>query len=71
MDRAAVQDWLDRYVAAWQSYDRAAIGEFPGAQTLIGHRQLADFWLGLRSSFPSAVFTRRSAPSELTSVTMS
>jgi ketosteroid isomerase-like protein len=27
MDRAAVQDWLDRYVAAWQSYDRAAIGD--------------------------------------------
>ena len=27
MDRAAVQDWLDRYVAAWRSYDRNAIGD--------------------------------------------
>lgn len=44
------------FAHALSAYDRAAIGEFPGAQTLIGHRQLADFWLGLRSSFPSAVF---------------
>ena len=27
IDRAHVQDWLDRYVAAWKSYDRAAIGD--------------------------------------------
>ena len=27
IDRASVQDWLDRYVAAWKSYDPAAIGE--------------------------------------------
>lgn len=27
MDRAAVQAWLDRYVAAWRSYDPAAIGD--------------------------------------------
>jgi SnoaL-like protein len=27
VDRAHVQDWLDRYVAAWKSYDPAAIGE--------------------------------------------
>src|SRR3712207_7733197 len=27
MDREGVQDWLDRYVAAWQSYDEAASGE--------------------------------------------
>jgi ketosteroid isomerase-like protein len=25
MDRSGVQDWLDRYVAAWKSYDTAAI----------------------------------------------
>jgi ketosteroid isomerase-like protein len=25
MDRSAVQAWLDRYVAAWKSYDRAQI----------------------------------------------
>jgi len=27
IDRAKVQDWLDRYVAAWKSYDPAAIGD--------------------------------------------
>lgn len=26
MDRATVQDWLDRYVAAWKSYDPQLIG---------------------------------------------
>ncbi len=31
MDRAAVQDWLDRYVAAWESFDPPAIGELFGA----------------------------------------
>lgn len=25
IDRAHVQDWLDRYLAAWKSYDRAEI----------------------------------------------
>ncbi len=27
MDRAKVQGWLDRYVAAWKSYDREEIAE--------------------------------------------
>ena len=27
MTREAVQDWLDRYVDAWRSYDAEAIGE--------------------------------------------
>ena len=27
IDRAHVQDWLDRYVAAWRSYDAVTIGE--------------------------------------------
>ncbi len=27
MDRRGFQDWLDRYVAAWKSYDRDAIAE--------------------------------------------
>ena len=26
MDRSSVQDWLDRYSAAWESYDEEAIG---------------------------------------------
>jgi ketosteroid isomerase-like protein len=25
MDRSGVQDWLERYIAAWRSYDQAAI----------------------------------------------
>jgi ketosteroid isomerase-like protein len=27
MDRAGFQEWLDRYVAAWKSYDATDIGE--------------------------------------------
>lgn len=38
------------------SYDRAAIGHYQGARTVIGRDGIADFWLGLRSSFPSARF---------------
>lgn len=30
MDRAAFQDWLDRYIEAWRSGDRAAIGQLFG-----------------------------------------
>jgi ketosteroid isomerase-like protein len=26
MDQSGVQDWLDRYIAAWMTYDEAAIG---------------------------------------------
>ncbi len=38
------------------AYDRAAIGEFPGAQTLIGRDAIAESWLRLRAAFPSATF---------------
>ena len=38
-------------------WDRAAIGEYPGAQTAIGRDEMVKFWVGLRSSFPSAKFT--------------
>ncbi|MCO5733355.1 ester cyclase [Rhizobium sp. SSA_523] len=38
------------------TYDRAAIGEMAGGRSLLGARKLADFWLALRSSFPSADF---------------
>ncbi len=37
-------------------YDRAAIAEFPGARTVIGHREISESWLRLRSAFPSATF---------------
>lgn len=38
-------------------YDRAAIGAYPGAVTAIGRDAMADFWIALRSAFPSASFT--------------
>lgn len=38
-------------------YDRAVIGAYPGAQTAIGREGVTEFWVGLRSSFPSATFT--------------
>ena len=38
-------------------WDRAAIGEYPGAQTAFGRDEMVKFWVGLRSSFPSAKFT--------------
>lgn len=39
------------------AYDRAVIGEVPGAQTILSARKMTDFWLSLRSAFPSATFT--------------
>ncbi len=39
------------------SYDRAIIGEYAGALTTLGVEDATGFWLGLRSSFPSATFT--------------
>jgi len=38
------------------SYDRAIIGEYAGARTAIGREQVSQFWVGLRSAFPSATF---------------
>ena len=38
-------------------YDRAVIGEYAGARSTIGREESCEFWLGLRSSFPSATFT--------------
>jgi hypothetical protein len=37
-------------------YDRAVIGDYAGSQTAIGRDAVAAFWVGLRSSFPSATF---------------
>ncbi len=39
-----------------QAYDRAVIGEYPGARQAVGREAVAAFWLGLRSSFPNATF---------------
>jgi len=39
-----------------QSHDRAAVGEFPGAQSVLGARAISEMWLRLRSAFPAATF---------------
>ena len=61
-------DWGDRYAGTLSrimaadfnhihaDYDRAVIGEYAGARTAIGHNEVTDFWVGLRSAFPSAKF---------------
>jgi len=37
-------------------YDRAVQADYPGARTVHGTNEVDAFWLGLRSSFPSATF---------------
>lgn len=44
------------FAAIHTGYDRAVIGEYPGAETAIGREAATAFWLGLRSSFPDATF---------------
>ncbi len=39
-----------------ESYDRAVIGEYAGGQMLTSAEECTKFWVGLRSSFPSATF---------------
>ena len=34
MDRSIVEAWLDRYVEAWKSYDRAAIADLFSADAI-------------------------------------
>ncbi|CAN1516309.1 SnoaL-like domain containing protein [Rhabdaerophilaceae bacterium] len=38
-------------------YDRAVIGEYAGARQALGRDAVCAFWLGLRSAFPSSIFT--------------
>jgi uncharacterized protein (TIGR02246 family) len=38
MDRTAVQDWLDRYVAAWRANDAAPIAELFTEDAVYGYR---------------------------------
>lgn len=40
-----------------EDYDRAVLGEYSGARSGLSHGDVTQFWLGLRSSFPSATFT--------------
>jgi ketosteroid isomerase-like protein len=63
MDRSSVQDWLDRYSAAWLSYDEAAIRSLfapearyryhpydPDADTVVGVDAIAKNWLDNRDT---------------------
>ena len=55
MDRAAFQDWLHRYVEAWRTYDRDAIGALfsddatyryhPQDEPIVGREAIVDDWL--------------------------
>ena len=56
MDRNAAQAWLDRYVAAWKSYDRESIAALfsddivyryhPYDDPIVGRRAVVESWLG-------------------------
>jgi hypothetical protein len=56
MDHAAAQDWLDRYVAAWLTYDPDLIGELFSEdvayryhaydQPVVGRAAVVASWLG-------------------------
>jgi SnoaL-like domain len=58
MDRSGVQDWLDRYSRAWETYDAEAIGELfaenavyryhpwdEGDDVVRGRAAIVDSWL--------------------------
>ncbi len=56
MDHVSAQQWLDRYVAAWQSYEPEAIGALfadevhyryhPDSEPVIGRDAVVASWLG-------------------------
>lgn len=59
--RAQYGDLLARIMGADMavipaSYDRAVQVEYPGGVTGHSHRDVDQFWMGLRASFPDAVF---------------
>lgn len=60
MEKAVVQDWLNRYVEAWKSYDPQAIGALfsadahyfygPYAEPLVGREAIIASWLENRDA---------------------
>jgi ketosteroid isomerase-like protein len=56
MEKAEVARWLDRYVAAWKSYDREQILDLfseravyryrPDDEPIVGSSAIADDWIG-------------------------
>ena len=55
MDHASAQDWLDRYLAAWKSYDVDEIGDLfsddiayryhPSDDPVVGREAVVESWL--------------------------
>jgi hypothetical protein len=60
MDHGTAKDWLDRYVAAWVSYDPGAIGDLftedvsyryhPSDEPTVGRDAVVASWLGESSA---------------------
>ncbi len=69
MDHGTAKDWLDRYVAAWVSYDPAAIGDLftedvsyryhPHDEPRVGRGAVVASWLG---EFTGEGVSTRDAP---------
>ncbi|MEZ0240732.1 MAG: nuclear transport factor 2 family protein [Chloroflexota bacterium] len=67
MTRDDLQDWLDRYIAAWRSYDRVAIADLfsedaeyryhPGDEPTRGRETIVDEWVA-----PAGNASERDAP---------
>ena len=59
MNRQQVQDWLNRYVTAWEKYDPAQIGDLftdgaryryrPHDQVVAGRRDIVREWMSHRT----------------------
>ncbi len=70
MDREGAQRWLDRYVAAWRSYDRDEVGGLfsadvayryhPYDEPITGRDAVVAAWLG--EGDPSSAASTRDAP---------
>jgi hypothetical protein len=64
MTHADVQAWLDRYVAAWQSYDPAAIGDLfspdaryryhPTDEPIVGRAAIVASWIDAEPGSPAS-----------------
>jgi ketosteroid isomerase-like protein len=67
MNQDGVRDWLDRYIAAWRSYDPAAIGDLfsedaeyryhPWGEPLRGRAEIVRAWVA-----PSGSESQRDEP---------
>ena len=72
MDREGAQAWLDRYVAAWRSYDRDEIADLfsadvayryhPYDEPVTGRDAVVASWLGEEGDGPVGTASTRDAP---------